>query len=70
MCLAIPMEIVKIKGDTGTARADGLVREVNIQFLKDAKKGDFVLIHAGFAIEKIDKKKAGETIRLYKAMKR
>ncbi len=70
MCLAIPMEIVKIKGDTAMARADGLEREVNIRFVKEVKKGDFVVIHAGFAIEKIDKKKAEETIKLYKEMKR
>ncbi|MEE8360081.1 MAG: HypC/HybG/HupF family hydrogenase formation chaperone [Candidatus Omnitrophota bacterium] len=70
MCLAIPMEIVKIKGDTAMARADGLEREVDVRFLKDVKKGDFVVIHAGFAIEKIDKKNAEETIKLYKEMKR
>ena len=70
MCLAIPMEIVKISGDIATARADGLEREVNIRFLKDAKKGDFVVIHAGFAIEKLDRQRAEETLRLYREMKR
>jgi hydrogenase expression/formation protein HypC len=62
------MEIVKIKDNIGVARAEGLEREVNIQFLKNVKKGDFVIIHAGFAIEKIDRKKARETLDLYKEM--
>jgi len=68
MCLGIPMEIIEIKGDTGIAAAEGLRKEVNLQFLKHAKKGDFVIIHAGFAIEKIDRKNAEETLNIYKEM--
>ncbi len=70
MCLAIPMEIVKIDGAKGTAKADGLRKEVDLRFLKKVKKGDFVMIHAGFAIEIIDKKKARETLDLYRQMRR
>jgi hydrogenase expression/formation protein HypC len=63
------MELVSIRGDSGIARAEGLEREVKLQFLKGAKKGDFVIIHAGFAIEKIDKKKAWETLAIYRKLK-
>lgn len=63
------MEIIELRGDTGTAEAEGVKREVNLQFLKDAKIGDFVIIHAGFAIEKIDKKRAQETLNLFKEMR-
>ncbi len=69
MCLGLPMEIIELRGDTGTAEAEGVKREVNLQFLKDAKIGDFVIIHAGFAIEKIDKKRAQETLNLFKEMR-
>lgn len=69
MCLGIPMEIIEINGNVGTARTEGLRREVNIQFLKDVKKGDFVIIHAGFAIEKINRKKARETLDIYKELR-
>lgn len=68
MCLGVPMEIVEIRGDVGTAKVEGLKREVNLQFLKSAKKGDFVIIHAGFAIEKIDRERAEETLNLYKEL--
>jgi len=63
------MEIVKIDGDTGLARAEGLQREVNLQFLKGVKKGDYVIIHAGYAIEKMDREKAHETLDLYRELR-
>ena len=63
------MKIIKIEGAKGTAAAEGLRREVDLQFLKDVKKGDYVIIHAGFAIEKVDRKKAKETLDLYRQMK-
>ena len=69
MCLGIPMEIREIKGDKGVAKAEGIAKEVNLQFLKNVKVGDFVIIHAGFAIERIDKEKAKETLALFKEMK-
>lgn len=68
MCLAIPMEIIKIKGDVGRARVEGLELDVNLQFIKNVKKGDFVIIHAGFAIEILDRKKAQETLDLFREM--
>ena len=69
MCLGMPMKIVEIKGRTGSAESEGLRREVNLQFLKNLKIGDYVIIHAGFAIEKVDEKKAKETLELFKEMK-
>jgi hydrogenase expression/formation protein HypC len=65
----MPMKIVKIDAKKGVAEAEGLRRDVDIQFLKDPKIGDYVVIHAGFAIEKIDEKKALETIDLYKKLR-
>ena len=69
MCLGIPMEIIKIEGAKGVAAAEGLRREVDLQFLRDVKKGDYVIIHAGFAIEKVDKEKARQTLDLYRELK-
>lgn len=68
MCLGVPMEIVEITGDRAVAKTEGLKREVNVQFLKDLKLGDYVIIHAGFAIEKIDKARAAETLELFREM--
>ncbi len=64
MCLAIPMKIKKIKGDSALVDASGLVRSINIQMLPRLKPGDYVLVHAGFAIEKVDAQRAEETLRL------
>jgi hydrogenase expression/formation protein HypC len=63
------MEIISIDGRKGVARAEGLQREVDLSFMKGASKGDYVIIHAGFAIEKIDKEKAKETLRLYRELR-
>jgi hydrogenase expression/formation protein HypC len=63
------MELIKIDGAKGIARAEGLEREVDLQFLKSPRRGDFIMIHAGFAIEKLDREKARQTLRLFKEMK-
>lgn len=66
MCLGIPMRIKKIEKDFAVAVADGLERKVNIEFLGNVKLGEYVIIHAGFAIEKVNEKKAKETLNLFR----
>lgn len=68
MCLGIPMEIVNKKGDRAIVRSSGTSREINIGLLKDVRAGDYVIVHAGFAIEKVDKKRAKETLEILKEM--
>ena len=71
MCLGIPAKVVEInKGKEGAkAKADfgGVSREIDVS-LVDAKVGDYVMVHAGFAIAMIDEKEAKETIELWKEM--
>jgi len=65
MCLAIPAKIIEINGDT--AKVDfgaGTLREINIS-LVDAKIGEYVIVHAGYAIEVLDPKAAEETLALW-----
>lgn len=69
MCLAIPGKIVEIvDAENHIAKVDvsGVKRNVNISMLEseDARVGDYVLIHVGFAMSKIDEKEAEETLRL------
>jgi hydrogenase expression/formation protein HypC len=64
MCLAIPVKIVEIKGSMGVVEFSGIKRDIGLQLLPDAKVGDYVLLHAGFAIQKLDLEEAAETIRL------
>jgi len=64
MCLAIPMRIVEVKGNTALVEQEGVSRQVRVDFLGGVKPGDYVLIHAGFAIERIRPEEAEETLRL------
>lgn len=66
MCLAIPMKVVEIKGETCVVESGGLKRTANIALLKGVKRGDYILIHAGFAIEKIKAVEAKKTLKLLK----
>lgn len=65
MCLAIPAKIIKVKGDTAKVDfGEGVLRDVNIT-LVDTKIGEYVLVHAGYAIQVIDRKAAEESIHLW-----
>jgi hydrogenase expression/formation protein HypC len=66
VCLGIPMKVAKIKGQLGWVKTGGLTRQVNIQMVPDVQIGDYVIVHAGFAIEIIDPKAAQETLSLLK----
>ena len=63
MCLAVPSRIVKIKDSVATVDVDGVSRDASIMLLDDVKVGDYVIVHAGFAISKIDEKTAELTLR-------
>lgn len=70
MCLAIPGKIIEIDSKKEHATVDygeGTRRKANIT-LVDAKIGDYVLVHAGFAIQVLDKKEARETLKLFREM--
>ncbi len=60
MCLAIPSKILSIKGHTAEIDVGGNIKEVNITLTPEAKVGDYVLLHAGFAIQVIDEEAAEE----------
>ncbi|HHY30575.1 MAG TPA: HypC/HybG/HupF family hydrogenase formation chaperone [Syntrophaceticus sp.] len=60
MCLAIPSKILKINGPLAEVDIGGNVKEVNIMLTPEAKVGDYVLLHAGYAIQVIDEKSAEE----------
>ena len=64
MCLAIPSKIIEIRGNAATIDVDGVKREVSLLLLEDAGVGDYVIVHAGFAINKIDEAAAMETLKI------
>lgn len=64
MCLGIPMKVKKIEGNFAQVESGRLIRTINIQMMPQVKVGDYVIVHAGFAIERVDPQKAKETLRL------
>lgn len=69
MCLGIAMKIVELVGeDEAVAELNSVRRKINIRLLPELKVGDYVIVHAGFAIQKVDEDEALEQIALYQEM--
>jgi len=68
MCLAVPARITEINGTKAVVDMAGVVQQASIMTLPDAKVGDYVIVHAGFAIEKLDEEEALRTLELFKEM--
>ncbi|NOY13954.1 MAG: HypC/HybG/HupF family hydrogenase formation chaperone [Deltaproteobacteria bacterium] len=66
MCLAVPMKVVEIEEGTAVCEVDGVRREGSLMMLDDVMIGDYVLLHAGFAIEKIDPDEALKTLAIFR----
>lgn len=66
MCLAIPSKITKIDQGMATIDVDGVTRTCSLLLLEDAAVGDWVIVHAGFALHKIDEATARESLQLLK----
>jgi hydrogenase expression/formation protein HypC len=64
MCLAIPSKITKIENNMATIDVEGVQRQASLLLLEDARVGDYVIVHAGFAIQKLDEAAARETLDL------
>ena len=67
MCLAIPSQITKIENNMATIDVDGVQREASLMLLADAQVGDYVIVHAGFAIQKLDEAAALDTLNLLRS---
>lgn len=69
MCLGIPMKIIEINNENGLCEFAENRILVSLKFLPDTKIGDYVIVHAGFAIQKLAEKDAKETIRILKDLR-
>lgn len=70
MCLAIPAKIISKNGDMAVVDVSGVQREASLMLCPDAKIGDYIIIHAGFAIHLLDKKDAEETLQMLSDMEK
>jgi len=68
MCLAIPARIKSVEGQQAVADIEGVTREISLQLTPEAKVGDYVLLHTGYAISVIDAEEAAETLKLLREM--
>jgi len=69
MCLAVPMQIVKILADgKALVKQDDLETEVDLSLIQDPNVGDYVIIHAGYAIDSLDLEEAEQRMKLFRAM--
>ena len=66
MCLAVPARITEIQGTRATVDMAGVAREASLMLLPDAAVGDYVILHAGFAIERLDEGEALRTLDLFR----
>ena len=69
MCLAIPLELVEINGNTAIGEAMGMRREIRVDFIDRPQPGDFVIVHAGFAIERLPKEQAEADIEAWEEVR-
>lgn len=68
MCLAVPMRIIEIDGRHAVAEVDGVTRSVRVDLIDGLTLGDYVLIHAGMAIAKVDEAEARETLSILRRL--
>lgn len=66
MCLSVPAKILSVEGNTAKASVGGAIVDTSLHLVDDVQPGDYVLIHTGFALQKISEEEALETIRLIK----
>ena len=68
MCLSIPAKIISIDGSMAEVSAGGAIFNAGLHMIENARVGDYILLHAGFAIQKINEKEAEETLKLFEEM--
>jgi len=68
MCVALPMKLTSLEGHEGIAEQEGLKVKINTMLLPEAEIGDYVIVHAGFAIQLVDEEDAQRSIELFREL--
>jgi hydrogenase expression/formation protein HypC len=68
MCLAVPMKVISLRKGVGIAEMSGVKKEISFLMLPEAEIGDYVIVHAGFAIQKLNEEEAQKTLALFREM--
>jgi hydrogenase expression/formation protein HypC len=64
MCIAVPGKVLKVEGDVATVSFGGSVRQANLDLVEGIQEGEYIIVHAGFEIRKLDEREAAETLEL------
>ena len=68
MCLAVPLKLIEIHGVDGVGEAMGMQRKLRLDFIPEPKLGDYVIVHAGFAIERLPEEQALEDLESWEEL--
>lgn len=68
MCLSIPGKVIEIEGNMAKASVGGTIVKAGLHLVDDVKVGDYILIHTGFALQKISEEEALETLKLIREL--
>lgn len=68
MCIAVPVEIMEIYENHAVARFEGVKMKIDISLVENLHIGEYVLLHAGCAVQKVDEGKAQETLKLFQEL--
>ncbi len=69
MCLAVPLKLIEINGNDAVGEAMGMRRAVRVDFIPEPKPGDYVMVHAGFAIERLSEQQAMEDLETWEELR-
>ena len=69
MCLAVPLKLIEINGNNAVGESMGMQRKLRVDFIPEPKIGDYVIVHAGFAIERLPEKQALEDLAAWEEIK-
>ena len=68
MCLAVPAQLVRVNEFVGTIELSGIQRDCSLMLVPEAKVGDWILVHAGFAVQVVDEEEARRTMEAFKEL--
>ena len=69
MCLAVPLKLIEIKGKEAVGESMGMRRSLRVDFIENPQIGDYVIVHAGFAIERLPEKQALEDLEAWEELR-
>lgn len=68
MCLAVPLRLIELDGNNAVGEAMGMTRKIRVDFIKEPKIGDYVMVHAGFAIERLPEAQAQDDLAAWEEL--